>query len=546
MPRTAAIIVAAGRGVRAGGGIPKQYRMLGGLPVLRRTAEAFARHAGIDALVVVINPDDAAFAHDALGDIEAALVPGGETRTASVRAGLAALPADTDHVLIHDAARPLVSGAVISRVIEALQGSDGALPVLPVSDALWRGADGLAGDAVDRSGLYRAQTPQGFRHEALKAAYDGLPSNTAMADDAEVARSAGLAVTLVEGAEENFKLTLASDFERAEQILSSGDCVTGSGFDVHRLEPAEHMMLCGVRIEEGLGLVGHSDADAGLHAITDALLGAIAAGDIGQHFPPSDPQWRGASSDRFLAHAAGLARSAGADIRHVDVTLICERPKVSKYRDAMRARIAEILEIPLARVSVKATTTEGLGFTGRGEGLAAQASVTVRRGVGTLPAPSLRELANEVLERARTAGVKVATAESCTGGLIAGSLTEIAGSSDVVDRGFVTYSNAAKHDMLGVPMDLFEHPGPGAVSEAVARAMAAGALAHSKAQHAVAVTGVAGPGASESKPEGLVWFGLAGPDGVTAYKKEFGALGRSKVRTETVRFALQLLHDAVG
>lgn len=546
MPRTAAIIVAAGRGVRAGGGVPKQYRMLGGLPVLRRTAETFARHTGIDALVVVINPDDATLAHDALGDIEAVLVPGGETRTASVRAGLAALPADTDHVLIHDAARPLVSGAVIGRVIEALQGSDGALPVLPVSDALWRGADGLAGDAVDRSGLFRAQTPQGFRLEALKAAYDRLPGDAAMADDAEVARAAGLAVTLVEGAEDNFKLTLASDFERAEQILSSGDCVTGSGFDVHRLEPADHMMLCGVRVEEGLGLVGHSDADAGLHAITDALLGAIAAGDIGQHFPPTDPQWRGASSDRFLAHAAGLARSAGADIRHVDVTLICERPKVSKYRDAMRARIAEILDIPIARVSVKATTTEGLGFTGRREGLAAQASVTVRRGVGTLPAPSLRELANEVLERARKVGVKVATAESCTGGLIAGSLTEIAGSSDVVDRGFVTYSNAAKHDMLGVPLDLFEHPGPGAVSEAVARAMAAGALARSKAQYAVAVTGVAGPGASESKPEGLVWFGLVGPDGVTAYKKEFGALGRSKVRTETVRFALQLLRDAVG
>lgn len=546
MPRTAAIIVAAGRGVRAGGGIPKQYRILGGVPVLRRTAEAFDRHPGVETLVVVIHPDDARLAHDALGGIDADLVPGGETRTASVRAGLAALPGGADHVLIHDAARPLVSGAVISRVIEALERSDGALPVLPVSDALWRGADGMAGEAVDRTDLFRAQTPQGFRLQALKAAYDLLPRDAAMADDAEVARAAGLGVALVEGAEENFKLTLASDFERAERILTSGDCVTGNGFDVHRLEPADHMMLCGVRVEEGLGLVGHSDADAGLHAITDALLGAIAAGDIGQHFPPSDPQWRGASSDRFLQHAAGLARSAGADVRHVDVTLICERPKVSRYREAMRARIAEILEIPLARVSVKATTTEGLGFTGRREGLAAQASVTVRRGVSALPAPSLRELANEVLERARKAGVKVATAESCTGGLIAGSLTEIAGSSDVVDRGFITYSNAAKHDMLGVPMDLFEYPGPGAVSEEVARAMATGAKTHSNAQFAVAVTGVAGPGASETKPEGLVWFGLAGPEEVTAYKKEFGALGRANVRTETVRFALQLLRDAIG
>lgn len=546
MPRTAAIIVAAGRGTRAGGGVPKQYRMLGGVPVLRRTAEAFDRHPGVDTLVVVIHPEDAQLAHDALGDIDAALVPGGATRTASVRAGLAALRGDTEIVLIHDAARPFVPSAVIGRVIDALSGCDGTLPVLPVSDALWRGADGMAGDSIDRSKLYRAQTPQGFRLQALKAAYDRLPENTAMADDAEVARAAGLAVTLVDGAEENFKLTLASDFERAEQILTSGDCVTGSGFDVHRLEPADHMMLCGVRIEEGLGLVGHSDADAGLHAITDALLGTIAAGDIGQHFPASDPKWRGASSDRFLQHAAGLARSAGADIRHIDVTLICERPKVSKYRDAMRARVAEILDIPVARVSVKATTTEGLGFTGRREGLAAQASVTVRRGVGTLPAPSLRELATEVLERARVARVKIATAESCTGGLISGSLTEIAGSSDVVDRGFVTYSNAAKHDMLGVPKHLFEHPGPGAVSEDVARAMAAGAKAKSGAQLAVAVTGVAGPGASENKPEGLVWFALAGPDGVTAYKKEFGTLGRSKVRTETVRFALQLLRDAIS
>lgn len=543
MPRTAAIIVAAGRGVRAGGGVPKQYRMLGGVPVLRRTVETFARHSGIDALVVVINPDDAAFAHDALGDIEAALVPGGETRTASVRAGLAALPADTDLVLIHDAARPLVSGAVIGRVMGALESSDGALPVLPVSDALWRGTDREADAAVDRSGLYRAQTPQGFRLQALKAAYDRLPPDAAMADDAEVARAGGLAVALAEGAEENFKLTLASDFERAEQILSSGETVTATGFDVHRLEPADHMMLCGVRVEEGLGLVGHSDADAGLHAITDALLGAIAAGDIGQHFPPSDPQWRGASSDQFLRHAAGLARSAGADVRHVDVTLICERPKVSKYRDAMRARIAEILEIPLSRVSVKATTTEGLGFTGRREGLAAQANVTVRRGVGALPAPSLRELANEVLERARKTGVMIATAESCTGGLIAASLTEIAGSSDVVDRGFVTYSYEAKERMLGVDHDLLR--AKGAVSEDVARAMAAGAVAHSKAQFAVAVTGVAGPGASDDKPEGLVWFALAGPNSVAAHKKEFGALGRSRVRTETVRFALQLLRDAV-
>lgn len=379
MPRTAAIIVAAGRGMRAGGGVPKQFRTLAGEPVLRRTARVFHTHSEIETLIVAIHPDDAEIAKAALDGFGATLVEGGATRTDSVRAGLATLPDDNELVLIHDAARPFVSQGLISRVIAALETSPGALPVLSVADALWSGEDGHATKAIDRSGLYRAQTPQGFRAADLKAAYDALPEGAGYADDAEVARAAGMGVALVTGEEENFKLTVAEDFSRGERQLGGGDCVIGSGFDVHRLEPADHMMLCGVRIEEGLGLSGHSDADAGLHAVTDALLGAIAAGDIGQHFPPSDPQWRGASSDQFLLHALSLAEAAGARVVHVDLTLICERPKISKYRDAMRTRLAELLGLPMTRVSVKATTTEGLGFTGRREGLAAQATITVRR-----------------------------------------------------------------------------------------------------------------------------------------------------------------------
>lgn len=375
----AAIIVAAGRGLRAGGGVPKQYRSLAGEPVIRRSVRAFASHPLIETVTVAIHPDDEGQAREALAGLDVHFVHGGDTRTASVRAALASLPGDIEAVLIHDAARPLVTPALIGRVIAGLGNAEGALPVLPVSDALWSGRDGEAREPVDRTGFYRAQTPQGFRFTDLQAAYAALPADAELADDAAVARAAGLNVALVEGKEENFKLTLAEDFERAERILAAGDCVTGSGFDVHRLEPADHMMLCGVRIEEGLGLVGHSDADAGLHAVTDALLGAIGAGDIGQHFPPSDLQWRGASSDRFLLHALELAQNVGARVLHIDLTLICERPKISKYREAMRQRLSELLGLPLDRVSVKATTTEGLGFTGRREGLAAQALVTVRR-----------------------------------------------------------------------------------------------------------------------------------------------------------------------
>lgn len=376
--KIAAAIVAAGRGSRAGGETPKQYRLLGGRPVIARTLAAFADHPAISRIVTAIHPDDAALFAAAAPDAE--WTPGGVSRSESVRACLNALATDApDAVLIHDAARPFVSTDVINAVIARLADADGAVPVLPLSDALLRGADGRATAPADRTGLHRAQTPQGFRFAALKAAYDALPPGADMADDAAVALAAGLKLAMVAGDADNVKLTFPDDFARAGARLAQtgGGVTVGFGFDVHRLEPGPGMTLCGVRIEEGFSLVGHSDADAGLHALTDAILGAAGLGDIGQHFPPSDPQWKGAASDRFLVHALSLLESAGGRLSHADITLICERPKIGPYREAMRARLADILRLPIARVSVKATTTEGLGFTGRGEGLAAQAVATV-------------------------------------------------------------------------------------------------------------------------------------------------------------------------
>lgn len=374
----AAILVAAGRGERAGGGVPKQYRDLAGKMVLERTLERFLGHPAVDDVVVVINPDDAAF----FAGIDAPVlwVNGGATRTASVRAGLAALESRRpDQVLIHDAARPFVSDRVISDVVDALADAPAALPVLPVTDALLAHADGNMCESVDRDRLRAAQTPQGFRLDALLNAYEKLGEASAH-DDASVALAAGLEVHLTLGEAGNFKLTTPEDFERAEALLGKTDMiyVTGQGFDVHRLEPSDHMYLCGVRLDQDFGLVGHSDADVGLHALTDAILGAAGEGDIGQHFPPTDPQWRGASSDRFLMHACQLLKNAGGALVNADITLICERPKVGPYRDEMRARVAELVGLPLARVNIKATTTEKLGFTGRREGVAAQAIVTAR------------------------------------------------------------------------------------------------------------------------------------------------------------------------
>lgn len=380
MARCVALVVAAGRGRRFGGDLPKQYIDLAGRPVLRHSLATFAAHPLIDAVRVVIHPDDRPLYDDAaagLGLLEP--VTGGAQRQDSVRLGLLSLAdLQPDVVLIHDGARPFVDAGVISRVVAALDHHPGAVPALPVSDTLKRGADGVVAGTVDRSSLWRAQTPQGFRYEAILAAHDAVAGQE-LTDDAAVAEQAGLAVALVAGSEDNVKVTTAADIERAlGQFPGGGALRVGSGYDVHRFSPGTGVWLCGVWVPHDSGLEGHSDADVAMHALTDAILGAIAAGDIGRHFPPSDARWKGASSDVFLRHAAGLVRGLGGDIVNVDVTIICERPKVGAYRGAMTTRLAEILGINEGRIGVKATTTEGLGFTGRREGIAAQAVAMVR------------------------------------------------------------------------------------------------------------------------------------------------------------------------
>ncbi len=385
--RVAAIVVAAGRGIRAGGGIPKQYRPLGGQSVLTRTLAALAAHPAIAQLVVVTTPQDAKLWADRVAlppDCPVQVVPGGSTRGASVQAGLAAVDAAMTHVLIHDAARPLVQAGVIDRVLAALAHHAGAAPALAVTDALWTGRDGRVTGMRDRAGLYRAQTPQGFALAAIRAAHAAHPGDAA--DDVAVARAHGLDVAIVEGDEDNIKITLPGDFARAERILAQRegqepimDVRLGNGYDVHRFCAGDAVVLCGVRVPHSHGLDGHSDADVGMHAITDALYGALAAGDIGQHFPPSDPQWKGADSAIFLRHAVELARGRGFAIGNVDCTLVCELPKIGPHAGTMQARLAEIMAMDPDRVSVKATTSERLGFTGRGEGIAALATVALVR-----------------------------------------------------------------------------------------------------------------------------------------------------------------------
>ena len=371
---TTALIVAAGRGTRAGGHKPKQWQMLASARVIDHTLAAFQNHPGIERIVVVLHPDDMVHAA-AFEDQGITVAEGGADRATSVRHGLAAL-GDETHVLIHDAARPCVSAQVISGVLDALVTAPAAAPGLAITDALWRGADGRITGTTDRAGLFAAQTPQGFEVAAIRAAHDTY-AGTAL-DDVEVARAAGITVTMTPGDADNIKITTADDFARAARILENRmDIRTGNGFDVHAFGPGDHVMLCGVKIPYDQGLVGHSDADVGMHTVTDAIYGALAMGDIGQHFPPSDPQWKGASSDVFLRHAVGLAREMGFTLCHVDCTLICEHPKVGPHSAAMRAVMADILDIDIARMSVKATTTERLGFTGRGEGIAAMATATL-------------------------------------------------------------------------------------------------------------------------------------------------------------------------
>jgi 2-C-methyl-D-erythritol 4-phosphate cytidylyltransferase / 2-C-methyl-D-erythritol 2,4-cyclodiphosphate synthase len=373
--KIAALIVAAGQGVRSGGEVPKQYRRIGGRAVLAHAIDALAAHPAIDSVQIVIGAGQEALYAEAIGNRALpAPVTGGATRRDSVIAGLNAI--DAEIVLIHDAARPFLPAAVIDRLLAALEMNDGAIPALPVADTLAMG-DALLGDTVPRDGLWRVQTPQTFRRAAILAAHQAWDPAREATDDAQVARAYGLSVAIVEGDRALEKLTYAADFEAAEArfpMISR----TAQGFDVHAFAAGDSVRLGGVSIPHSRTLSGHSDADVALHALTDALLGTIGAGDIGSHFPPSDMRWKGAASHLFLTHARDLVIAAGGIIDHVDLTVICEEPKVGPHREAIRVRIAELLGLALPQVSVKATTTEKLGFTGRREGIAAQAIATVR------------------------------------------------------------------------------------------------------------------------------------------------------------------------
>lgn len=378
---TAAIIVAAGRGERASGEIPKQFRLLQGKPAIVYSVQALVS-AGVERVIVVVAPQHDDLCCAALAEFGGLIRGhGGATRTASVRAGLA-LAGDADVVMIHDAARPGLRPEMVRRLIAAIEfGAQAVAPALPVADTLRRATvTGRIIADVERADLMAVQTPQAFAGPMIRAAYAAITDDASFSDDIAVARSAGAEALLIPGDVDLMKLTYPGDFEVLERLMSDArvTCV-GNGFDAHRFGPGEHVTLCGVRITHDKGLVGHSDADAGWHALVDAILGALGEGDIGAHFPPSDPQWKGADSERFLRHARALVEKFHARIVHVDVTLLCERPKIGPYRDAMRARTAEVLGLPLSRVSVKATTTERMGFTGREEGLAAQATATLDR-----------------------------------------------------------------------------------------------------------------------------------------------------------------------
>lgn len=382
-----ALILAGGSGTRLGADIPKQYLDLGGRAVIRHAIEAFLGHPRIAAVQVVIGAADLAYYEKSVSGLSLrAPVIGGRTRQESGMKGLESLSdLSPDLVLIHDAARPFVDAATIDRVIETLQTEVAALPGVPVADTLKRGTGSplRVGDTVDRTGLWRAQTPQGFRYDAILAAHRAA-AGAELTDDAAVAEHAGIEIALVLGSEDNFKITTREDLSRAERLTGAGmdgirgEYRMGNGFDVHAFGDGDRVVLCGVEIPHDRGLEGHSDADVAMHALTDAILGAMAEGDIGSHFPPSDPQWKGAPSRVFLAHAARILSDRGGSIANLDVTIICEAPKVGPHRDAMRASLAEILGIDVGRVGVKATTTEKLGFTGRREGIAAQATATIR------------------------------------------------------------------------------------------------------------------------------------------------------------------------
>ena len=389
--RTAAIIVAAGRGARAGAGGPKQYRQLAGETILARSIRAFTEHPGVDLVRVVIHPDDDDLYETSCGHLSSSKlidpVYGGAERQESVRLGLESLEDEPpERVLIHDAARPFIDHDTIQRVIDALQDDDGAIAALPVFDTLKRAtASAVIDETLSRENLWRAQTPQGFIFDKIMAAHRAAAGHH-YTDDAAVAEASDITVRLVNGSPDNMKITQAEDFGMAEILLERRAVMhefrTGHGYDVHAFEAGDKVTLCGVEIRHDAKLKGHSDADVGLHALTDAILGALGEGDIGDHFPPSDPQWKGAPSHIFLEKARDLTISAGGSIVHCDLTLVCEAPKIGPHRDAMRLSVSEILKVRQERISVKATTTEELGFTGRREGIAALATATVK-----LPAP---------------------------------------------------------------------------------------------------------------------------------------------------------------
>jgi 2-C-methyl-D-erythritol 4-phosphate cytidylyltransferase/2-C-methyl-D-erythritol 2,4-cyclodiphosphate synthase len=381
----AAIVVAAGRGLRAGAAVPKQYRAIAGTPVVRASLALFAAHPEVDRVQPVIHADDAGLFDDAAAGLD--LLPpaiGGATRQASVRAGIEALAgAPPDIVLVHDAARPFATPALVSAAINATADAEAAVPGLGISDTVKRIDDrGRVVETIPRAALRTVQTPQAFRFGPLREAHARAMTagRDDFTDDAALMEWAGAEVTVFPGEAGNIKLTTAEDFARAEaeRMARLGDIRIGTGYDVHAFGEGDHVMLGGVRIAHGRGLSGHSDADVALHAVVDAILGALADGDIGQHFPPSDPQWRGASSDLFLRDAVARVRARGGLVAHVDVTFICEAPRIGPHRDAMRARIAAIAGIDIRRVAVKATTSERMGFTGRGEGILAMATATVR------------------------------------------------------------------------------------------------------------------------------------------------------------------------
>lgn len=387
--KTAAIIVAAGRGTRAGGTQPKQWQALKGQVIAARTLAAFEAHHAVDHIILVIHADDAALAQSI--ETSAQIVHGRKDRAGSVLAGLEALEAlnaGHTHVLIHDVARPMIAQNVISDVILALQSAPGAAPALPITDALWTAGapqnspNHEVSGTMAREGLYRAQTPQGFELSSILAAHRAHPGGAA--DDVEVARAAGMRIAITMGSEQNLKVTHPEDFARAEQMLKEDDMDIrlGNGYDVHRFGPGDHVILCGVKVAHDQGLVGHSDADVGMHALTDAIYGALADGDIGRHFPPSDPQWKGAASEIFLKHAIERARARGFALGNADVTLICEEPKITPHAGKMMEALARILGVEQERISVKATTSEQLGFTGRKEGIAAIATASLIKSGG--------------------------------------------------------------------------------------------------------------------------------------------------------------------